>query len=298
MKYDGRMERHHFNVTTLNAELSGVLLSSSRAPYRKTSCRRLLLIHGAGVAGELTWGFVANYIQDWDEILIPDLPSMGGSAFHPQLNVGDCFNRGVGFELYIDSLHELLRCFKWNDFSLGGYSFGGLLALHLSEQYSLRSLALIEPAALLSAHVSDLIDRGRLYHDMGNEISSSPNSEYLFLQFLNTVSPDRSSDEKMDALAIKRLMAKPLGLAHGVLAVGEALQAHADDYAVWVPNMPGCSFVGGLSGQLMNERNRLLASMSLEWQFHEIPESDHGLIYTRPRQIARLMDASLHVGWE
>jgi pimeloyl-ACP methyl ester carboxylesterase len=292
------MERRHFNVTTLNAELSGVLLSSNKTPDRNTSCRRLLLIHGAGVAGELTWSFVANYLQNWDEILIPDLPSMGGSSFQPRINVGDYFNRGVGFELYIDSLHELLHCFKWDDFSLGGYSFGGLLALHLSEQFSLRSLALIEPAALLSVRVGDLIDRGRLYHDMGNKILSSPHSESEFLQFLNTVSPDRSSDEKMDALAIKRLMAKPLGLAHGVLAVGEALQAHAADYAVWAPIIPGCSFVGGLSGQSMKERHQLLASKSLEWQFHEIPESDHGLIYTRPRQIARLMDASLHLGWE
>lgn len=298
MKYDGQMERRHFNVTTLNAELSGVLLSSNKTPDRNTSCRRLLLIHGAGVAGELTWSFVANYLQNWDEILIPDLPSMGGSSFQPRINVGDYFNRGVGFELYIDSLHELLHCFKWDDFSLGGYSFGGLLALHLSEQFSLRSLALIEPAALLSVRVGDLIDRGRLYHDMGNKILSSPHSESEFLQFLNTVSPDRSSDEKMDALAIKRLMAKPLGLAHGVLAVGEALQAHAADYAVWAPIIPGCSFVGGLSGQSMKERHQLLASKSLEWQFHEIPESDHGLIYTRPRQIARLMDASLHLGWE
>jgi pimeloyl-ACP methyl ester carboxylesterase len=298
LKYDGQMERRHFNVTTLNAELSGVLLSSNKTPDRNTSCRRLLLIHGAGVAGELTWSFVANYLQNWDEILIPDLPSMGGSSFQPRINVGDYFNRGVGFELYIDSLHELLHCFKWDDFSLGGYSFGGLLALHLSEQFSLRSLALIEPAALLSVRVGDLIDRGRLYHDMGNKILSSPYSESEFLQFLNTVSPDRSSDEKMDALAIKRLMAKPLGLAHGVLAVGEALQAHAADYAVWAPIIPGCSFVGGLSGQSMKERHRLLASKSLEWQFHEIPESDHGLIYTRPRQIARLMDASLHLGWE
>ena len=298
MKYDGQMERRHFNVTTLNAELSGVLLSSNKTPDRNTSCRRLLLIHGAGVAGELTWSFVANYLQNWDEILIPDLPSMGGSSFQSRINVGDYFNKGVGFGLYIDSLHELLHCFKWDDFSLGGYSFGGLLALHLSEQFSLRSLALIEPAALLSVRVGDLIDRGRLYHDMGNKILSSPHSEFEFLQFLNAVSPDRSSDEKMDALAIKRLMAKPLGLAHGVLAVGEALQAHAADYAVWAPNMPGCSFVGGLSGQSMKERHRLLASKSLEWQFHEIPESDHGLIYTRPRQIARLMDASLHLGWE
>lgn len=292
------MERRHFNVTTLNAELSGVLLSSNKTPDRNTSCRRLLLIHGAGVAGDLTWSFVANYLQNWDEILIPDLPSMGGSSFQHRINVGDYFNRGVGFELYIDSLHELLHCFKWDDFSLGGYSFGGLLALHLSEQFSLRSLALIEPAALLSVRVGDLIDRGRLYHDMGNKILSSPHSESEFIQFLNTVSPDRRSDEKMDALAIKRLMAKPLGLAHGVLAVGEALQAYAADYAVWAPSIPGCSFVGGLSGQSMKERHQLLASKSLEWQFHEIPESDHGLIYTRPRQIARLMDASLHLGWE
>ena len=39
--------------------------------------RRLVLLHGAGLAGDLTWRLVVNYLTEWDEVLIPDLPGMG-----------------------------------------------------------------------------------------------------------------------------------------------------------------------------------------------------------------------------
>lgn len=296
------MERRQFKVQLGSAEISVLtfIRSSSSIANIKSSYkpRRLLLLHGAGVAGELTWGFVANYLQGWDEILIPDLPAMGDSSFNSKIDPVVSIQQGNGVQLYIDTVLELIEYLKWSDFSLAGYSFGGLLSLHLQKYYSLRSLALIEPASLLSLNELHLKKRGSIYLEMGRRIISSPDSATGFLKFLNLVSPATKRDDATSIVAIKRLMANPLGLACGVMAVGDALQANASTYIGWSSDVPGCSFVGGLSGDLMKERHKKLALDSEGWLYHEVPNADHGLIYTRPRQIARLMDASLHSGWE
>lgn len=312
------MERRHFNVRVAHAEISGFVLVSSlgHSTGSKTSSKippkRLLLLHGAGVAGELTWNYVTHYLKDWDEILVPDLPGMGSS------NV--CKSAGEQYlevSWYCDALHELLAHFEWSEYSIGGYSFGGLIALHLMKPFALishdqskvqpqtsskseskiKSIALIEPAALLSLDVSILRERGSLYKTLGKQLLITPNDPECYLQFLNVVSPNRKSDKKIDAIAVQRLIARPSALAKGVLTVGSALLEYAHEYVAWHSSVSGCSFVGGLSSSAMHERLEALAIDSIDWSYHEVADTDHGLIYTRPRHIARLMDASLHLGW-
>jgi len=43
--------------------------------------RKLLLIHGAGVAGEDTWHMLTAFLEHWQEILVPDLRGAGQSEF-------------------------------------------------------------------------------------------------------------------------------------------------------------------------------------------------------------------------
>lgn len=38
--------------------------------------RRLLLLHGGGVDGAVTWGGILPHITHWQEILVPDLQAM------------------------------------------------------------------------------------------------------------------------------------------------------------------------------------------------------------------------------
>ena len=54
---------------------------STHGSSKPRDSRSLLLLHGAGVAGELTWAFIINYLEHWDEILVPDLLGMGESYF-------------------------------------------------------------------------------------------------------------------------------------------------------------------------------------------------------------------------
>ncbi len=39
--------------------------------------RRLLLVHGAGVAGRYTWEVLQHFLTGWSEILVPDLRGAG-----------------------------------------------------------------------------------------------------------------------------------------------------------------------------------------------------------------------------
>lgn len=300
MRLDGQMVHHPFKIELSHSVISGVVISKQGAASNRMEGggRRLLLLHGAGVAGDLTWRFVANYLQHWDEILIPDLPAMGASQFNSSVDFQQAFKDGRAFNLYLDSIQELLGYFNWREFSLAGYSFGGLISHHLLSAYQVRSLALIEPASLLSSSTPHLHTRGQIYQGLGKKILKKPEDKKGFLNFLAAVSPQGKTNTATDDIAVERLMMSPEGLAYGVLAVGQALQANSLDYINWKSDIPGCSFVGGLSGDAMKARHEQLAAESDRWQFHLIPDTDHGLIYTRPRQIARLMDESLHLGWK
>ena len=65
------MEKHQINCRTASCQQHALLLQYPS--LRETSApRRLLLLHGAGVPGEVTWTYVANYLHEWDEVLIPD----------------------------------------------------------------------------------------------------------------------------------------------------------------------------------------------------------------------------------
>ena len=280
MKSVGPMVCHHSDLILPDSRVHFAHYSGSSSGPRK-----LLLIHGAGVAGDLTWRFVINYLQGWDEIVVPDLPGMGVSDF--------VSSDAPALEDYLVALRGLLDHLAWSDFSIAGYSFGGLLAMHLSAEYSLRSLALVEPAALLSTDIQRLLCRGEEYLRLGNAIRHEPDNRRHYLEFLDIVSPARVADARQDALAVERMMARGSALADGVATVGSALLSGAERYAGWVAPARGCSLVGELSVAEMHERHEQLARLSSDWSFHSVSGGDHGLIYTRPRQVAQILNERL-----
>jgi len=268
-----------FRIDASGFPIAGRLYSS--VSDGKPASRRLLLLHGAGVAGELTWQFVIQKLSHWDEILVPDLPLMGQSK--------RSVDQLPAFSSYLNALEELIDHVKWRRFDLAGYSFGGLLAMHLQENYEVDRLVLIEPAALSSASVQELRQRAELYESIGNKLFASPHDVELYKAFLDVVSPGRVKDDRLDVIAIKRLQAESLGLAAGISAVGEALGQYGEFYRTWTPAMKGLSVVGGLSSEAMHARHAELEGAH-DWRFESIAGTDHGLIYVRPKEIARFMN--------
>lgn len=277
MKSDGPMVTSLFSKRVHSAELS--ILRLSRGEDLNASPRRLVLLHGAGIPGDLTWRWVAQYLIGWDEIYIPDLPAMGRSKW-----LG---NKTPGFSDYQSVLCEWVASEGWQDYDLAGYSFGGLLAMHMANSHPPGRLALIEPASLLSVSVGDLNSRAKAYHELSSQLHES--TEKAVVGFLDLVSPRRN--RALDALAVKRLRENAEGLALGVGAVAQALNEHGDWYCTWEPPTKGASIVGGLSDPGMHRRHQMLAENDENWFFHSLENTDHGLVYTKPREIAKIINS-------
>ena len=276
------MESLPFKFTASTATLVGTELIN---PDVHIEQHVLLLLHGAGVAGDLTWRFVTQHLKGWRHILIPDLPGMGGSAFHS--------DQPPELESYLVPIKELIASRDVTELSVAGYSLGGMLAMHLSEQLQLSHLFLIEPAALLSPDADELLNRAEQYLDLSDRILADISSENPYRFFLDTVSPCRRKGDQADRLAVERLMKEGPGLAQGVRAAGISLRENAERYCQWNTSISGCSVVGGLTPDSVHERHRVLAEESLRWDCHVAQGADHSLIYTRPRIIANAMNQVL-----
>lgn len=267
--------------------------------------KRILLLHGAGVAGELTWTFIANYLQGWDEILIPDLLGMGDSYY----DLDD--ELGFSIEDISQSLLSLLRHHNWHEFDLVGYSLGGLVALELNREASVEfnhlhhqdfkvsSLGLIEPALFSDQSLQAAIRFRQAFIPIAAQIKQDPDNKLAYIEFLNLVSPQRKSNEHMDQVAIQRLQTRPKGFANALSAVSnyaKALDEHKlSELIKAIPS--GIGIVGGLSNAgLIHAQESIQSNLLIQqrqWRIEVLPGVDHSLVYVRPKKIAQLLNQFL-----
>jgi len=276
------MEKHPLNFRSDHCDQHAVVLTNPAA----TTERRLVLLHGAGVAGELSWTYVANYLTGWREILIPDLAGMGKSRFLSA--------PATGVAPYAQQLDELTGALDWQEFDVAGYSFGGIVAEHWLRSRRFNGLCfLLEPAMLYAADAYVLLNKAQLYQQVAEQITANPADSVPYVRFLDSVSPARNRQDKTEQLTIARLQANALGFAQALAAVSAALQQQPDHYLNWVSPWAGAGFVGSLSEPAMHERHRQLAAASRNWQFEVVDGADHSLVFTRPRAIAAVMNRCL-----
>lgn len=276
------MIKTRLKFKSLSCTQQALLLQKENLPENPT---RLLLVHGAGIGGELTWSFVTHYLSGWDEILIPDLAGMGGSHF---LN-----KKQPSLTDYQQQLDELIAEVNWPafEFDVAGYSFGGMLVERWLRNTNFNCLCfLIEPAMLFSTDALQILEKSKNYADAANLILQDPYNETAYVQFLDNVSPKRDRTDISEQLIIKRLQQNPIGFAHSLLAVTAGLNSESGYFTKWVSPWVGASFVGGLSWPVMHERHKLLADQSANWHFETIANADHSLVFTRPRSIAKVMN--------
>jgi pimeloyl-ACP methyl ester carboxylesterase len=272
----------------------------------KQTPRRIVLLHGAGVAGELTWTFVANYLKHWDEVLVPDLLGMGESYFESSDQLA------FTIEDICHSLQGLLRHLEWDAYDLVGYSLGGLVALELNadtkRQFNnqltpdttINSLCLIEPALFSDHSLTSALDFRQLFLPLAANIKLEPHNDKHFLDFLNLVSPNRKRSAHVDKLAIQRLKLRPLGFANALTAVSEFAD-RLDEFKLQhlIATIPkGLGIVGGLShsGLLLAQQKiqHQLKSQSKLWHIESLANADHSLVYVRPKTLAGLINEYLY----
>lgn len=277
------MKKTRLSITTASCRQQALLIRREAVQPK-----RLLLIHGAGVGGETTWAFVAHYLLQWDEILIPDLAGMGNASF--------LHTTAPELDDYVQQIHELLAVDElgWSDmkFDVAGYSFGGMVTERLLRNSAFQGLCfLLEPAMLFSSNCEQVRQKGMDYERIANEILAVPDATSPYLHFLDLVSPKRERADKSESLILVRLKHNPRGFALALKAINHALQQDCHYYANWHSPCAGASFVGGLSWPVMLERHERLQKESHSWHFETVANADHSLVFTKPRSIATVMDA-------
>ncbi|MDO6681023.1 MULTISPECIES: alpha/beta fold hydrolase [unclassified Oceanobacter] len=277
------MEKHPVNLRTTRVNQHALLLQSTSPSTSQAGHRRLVLLHGAGIAGELTWTYVANYLDGWSEILIPDFAGMGKSSFI------DCDKPTIND--YAQQIEELLTALDWWDTDLVGYSFGGMVATELVKRHAFGLLYLLEPALLSGDDAAGLQDKEARYAALAQRFRQGDDGAYR--DFLDVVSPNRRRNPTADKVAMKRLQANRPGLSQALGAVSESLGRQQAYYLDWTSPLPGMSLVGELSAPEMKQRQLRLEQQSSDWIAQGVAGADHSLVFTHPKQVARLMNDRL-----
>lgn len=252
-----------------------------------TTGRRLLLIHGAGVAGEDTWHMLTAFLTQWSEILVPDLRGAGNSHYP------DKQEHAFDVHELVNDMGSLVDHLGWWSFDLGGYSLGGLVSMLLKQRYPDRigKQYLLESAVLDRPDWQSTVELRRRYSAAAVHLRSTDRDQGI-RQFLDTISPNRKVSPQTELVAVSRLARRPLGFAHSLDAVTSAINSIDRDNLLAAQGDVS-SFIGGQSVELMHQLHLSLAERMANWHYFMVPGTDHSLPFQKPRQIARIMNEEL-----
>lgn len=282
------MMKHPYKITQHQLNLADQQVSYQL--YKKASegaSRRLVLLHGAGVAGEDTWSAIAMMLTQWDEILIPDQRGTGNTRYpdgeeHP-FTVNELVN----------DIGALVDHLGWWQFDLAGYSMGGLVSLLYKQRYHdrVKKQFLMEAAVLDRPSWESTVSLRQQFSTAAEQLRGNQ-AETGIKAFLDTISPNRKVAPQAELLTIQRLGERALGFANALNCVTEAINC-IDREALVAAQGDVTSFIGGHSIDLMHQYQRDLAERLPNWHYFMVPGTDHSLPFQKPRQISRVMDAEL-----
>ncbi|EXJ09923.1 alpha/beta fold hydrolase [Nitrincola nitratireducens] len=275
------------------SEKHQLLVPDQRIVYRlyrhpnALSSRRLVLLHGAGVAGQDTWEMLIQCTQQWREILVPDLRGAGETQYF------DGVEHPFTLVDLVNDVAHLVDHLDWRVFDLGGYSLGGLVSMLLKARFTDRveKQYLLESALLDRSSLDDTI-RLRDRYSQAAEFLRSQDQEQGIRQFLDTISPNRKTTAQVDDLAVSRLARRPVGFSWALDAVSQGIR-QLDRSQLLAAQGDVTSFIGSQSVQMMHQLHLQLAEQMPNWHYIMVPGTDHSLPFQKPRQIARVMNDEL-----
>lgn len=251
--------------------------------------RVCLFLHGAGVAGEITYSPMLPYFTQWRWMLVPDLKGMGDSFHHH----GE--EDPVSIDELTDEVEALLVHVKWDDFDLVAYSLGGLVALSLNYRRSQQGkskvkMALLEPASFDREDLSSLMEVRLKYRHASTLIRETGDVELGVAQFMDGVSPNRRKHPVAEATTQSRLAHRPFGFAYALDAVTDHVEIMANQPSLRDEMIAASDqvflFSGELSHEALKQHYELLNLQNEEWEHKTMSACDHSLPFQKPRQIA------------
>lgn len=246
--------------------------------------KKLVLLHGAGVAGEDTWVLIASMLTQWEEVLIPDQRGMGDTHY-PDRN-----DYPFTAQTLVADLNAVVDHLGWWMFDLGGYSLGGMVSMLFKQQHPDRVCKqfLLE-SALLDRPCWDSTVQLRQRYSEAAEHLRSDNRDIGIRGFMDTISPNRRTSVQIDDLTASRLGRRPLGFAYALDCVTDAIN-NIDRESLVAAQGDVTSLIGGLSVDLMHQYHRDMAEGLANWHYFMVPGTDHSLPFQKPRQIAKVMN--------
>lgn len=247
--------------------------------------RRLVLLHGAGVAGKDTWEAIIALTTEWSEILVPDQRGMGETwsldrEEHP-------------FTIYdlVADLNALTNQIGWRHFDLGGYSMGGLVSLlfkqqhpdRVGKQFLLESIVLDRPCWDTTAEL------WAQFSETSTQLRAKTDVEKGVTNFLNAIAPNRPAIPHIEKIAISRLAERPEGFANALDCVTREMHK-IDREELVAAQGDVSSLIGGNSIDLMHQYQMSLAEHLHNWHYFLVPDTDHSLPYQKPHEIAEIMN--------
>ncbi|MEH6812950.1 MAG: alpha/beta hydrolase, partial [Motiliproteus sp.] len=216
--------------------------------------RRLLLLHGAGVAGEFTWGYMLEHLDHWSEILVPDLRGMGATQYPDQLE------HTYSAEEVLGDVISLLDHLGWWAVDLGGYSFGGLICMLFKQLHPSRvhKQFLLEPALLDRFSMDEVVALRDRYSQAAQMLRQQRDPEQGIKVFLDTISPNRIPSPKSEQMIIERLGHRAEGFANALDAVSDASR-RLDRGQILAAQQHVSCFIGGRSVDAMHQYHQYLA---------------------------------------
>jgi pimeloyl-ACP methyl ester carboxylesterase len=250
--------------------------------------RRLLLLHGGGVAGKITWGGFLPHLRHWNEILVPDLRGTGKTRYP------DHKEHGFEAEEVVGDIASLLDHLAWNKFDLGGYSYGGLVAMLLkaARPAAAEKTYLLEPALLGKMNDEEAIRSHELMLHAARRLRNLENVGEGLELFLDAVAPNRSRGSKNEEIICERLSHRPAGLAGAIECVSHAAK-RLDRAALIASQANVSSFIGGRSHPAVYQLCQEIAAGRDDWACHLIQGADHALPFQKPEAIAELMNRDM-----
>jgi len=256
--------------------------------YRNTEIltqKRLVLLHGAGVAGVDTWDAIIAFLDHWSEVLVPDQRGMGETFFpdhkeHPF----------TAQELVAD-INALVDHLGWWQFDLGGYSMGGLVSLLFKQQHSDRvgKQYLLESAVLDRPCWETTVDLREKFSEASVHLKKNLDIAKGVTNFLDAIAPNRKVSPQVEKVTISRLGKRPQGFANALDCVTREIR-QIDREQLVAAQGDVTSFIGGHSVDLMHQYQRELAERLPNWHYFMISGTDHSLPFQKPRQIGRIMN--------
>lgn len=256
--------------------------------YRSSAftSRRLLLLHGGGVDGQITWEPIVSRLLHWCEVLVPDLRGTGKTHFP------DHHEHSFSTTDVVADLTALLDSLDWNSFDLGGYSYGGLIAMQLKavRPAAIGKTFLFEPGLLGSGNETELLNRREILLQAAQKLRIDDELEYGLKVFLDAVSPQRNRNSRSEEIVRGRLAHRPKGLATILEAVVQAAK-QLDRIQLINAQQHVSSFVGERSAAEIFTFCQAIAQQRKDWVCHLIKGTDHALPFQKPDAIAQIMNA-------